>query len=69
VVGPKIKLINSAEEIAAEVDSILYSKDLANPLDYEDPRHRFFVSGTPQSFEEVGSKLLQRQIKAYQVQL
>jgi glutamate racemase len=68
VVGPNIKLINSAEEIAAEVDSILSSKDLANPLDYEDPRYRFFISGTPQSFEEVGSKLLQRQIKAYQVQ-
>jgi glutamate racemase len=69
VVGPNIKLINSAEEIAAEVDSILNSNDLANPLDCEEPRYRFFISGSPQSFEEVGSKLLQRPIKAYQVQL
>lgn len=69
VVGPSIKLINSAEEIAAEVETILNNSGMANPLEYEEPRLRFFVSGSPEPFEEVGSKLLQREIKAYQVHL
>jgi glutamate racemase len=69
VVGPSVRLINSAEEIAAEVKAILESEGMANPLNYEAPRYRFFVSGSPRPFEEVGSKLLQRTVKAYQVQI
>ena len=69
VVGPSVKLINSAEEIAAEVESILEDSGMLNPLNSETPRYRFFVSGTPKSFEEVGSKLLERPVKAYQVHL
>ncbi len=69
VVGPSVKLINSAEEIAAEVQSILNKSDMSNPLTTDNPRYRFFVSGSPESFEEVGSKLLDQDIKAYQVKL
>ena len=69
VVGPAVRLINSAEEIAAEVKDILTTRDLLNPLNTKKPRYRFFVSGNPQSFEEVGSKLLNCRIKAYQVSL
>lgn len=69
VVGPSVQLINSAKEIAAEVGDILKRDKTANPLSYEKPRYRFFVSGNPNSFEEVGSKLLSRKIKAYQVTL
>ncbi len=69
VVGPSVSLINSAEEIAAEVETILGSNSMANPLGSDKPRYRFFVSGSPESFEEVGAKLLEREIKAYQVTL
>ena len=69
VVGPSVKLINSAEEITAEVKAILKSNDMANPLVTEKSRHRYFVSGNPGPFEEVGSTLLERDVKAYQVQL
>jgi glutamate racemase len=69
VIGPSVRLINSAEEIAADVDVILKKNKMGNPLNSEAPRYRFFVSGAPASFEEVGSKLLHRSIKAYQVNL
>jgi glutamate racemase len=69
VVGPSIKLINSAEEIATEVEEILSANRMVNPLESEEPRYRFFVSGSPGPFEEVGAKLLRRDIRAYQVAL
>ncbi len=67
VVGPSVKLINSAEEITTEVISILEKGSMLNPLNCEKPRHRFFVSGHSPLFEEAGSKLLQSDVKAYQV--
>ncbi len=69
VAGPAVNLINSAQEIAADVEAILNANGMNNPLDSEDPRYRFFVSGSPEPFEEVGAKLLKREIKAYQVKL
>ncbi len=69
VVGPSVQLINSADEIAAEVGEILNKGNMINPLNSEKPRFRFFVSGSPTPFEEVGSKLLNRSVKAYQVTL
>lgn len=69
VVGPDIQLVNSAKEIAAEVEEILGGNANFNLLSNCEPRFRFFVSGNPKPFEEVGSKLLQRVVKAYQVQL
>ncbi len=68
-IGPSVHLINSAEEIAAEVGGILDAQNMANPLQGECPAYRFFVSGSPAPFEEVGSQLLNRRIKAYQVLL
>ena len=69
VVGPSVQLINSAEEIAAEVASILEEKKMGNPLNCDVARYRFFVSGNPAPFEAVGSKLLEREVKAYRVEL
>jgi glutamate racemase len=69
VVGPQVRLINSAQEIALETETILNEQGLNNPLNSETPRHRFFVSGEPGPFEEVGAKLLERPIKAYRVHL
>ncbi len=68
-VGPAVRLISSAEETAAEVEAILTQKQLLNPLGSDFPRHRFFVSGSPSLFEELGGRLLDRPIKAYQVLL
>lgn len=66
-VGPEVKLVNSAEEIARDVKAILTRQQLHNPLQCTDPGYRFFVSGNPHSFEEIASKMLNRRIKAYQV--
>ena len=68
-VGPAVRLISSAEETAAEVQEILTQRKLLNPLRGACPRHRFFVSGPPALFEEVGGRLLGRSIKAFQVLL
>ncbi|MFO7951607.1 MAG: glutamate racemase [Bacillota bacterium] len=69
VMGSSVKLINSAEEIVTEVDNILESSEQKNPLNSNNPRYRFFVSGDPRPFEEVSLKLLEQEIKAYQVRL
>lgn len=69
VVGPAVSLINSATEVARDVEVILSRNNLANPFEEEEPRYRFFVSGNTAPFEEVGSKLLEKPIKAYQVLL
>lgn len=69
VVGSSVNLVNSAKEIAAEVESILVDNKMSNPLDTDGAHHRFFVSGSPEPFEEVGTKLLDQEIKAYQVKI
>lgn len=69
IVGPQVELINSAEEIAAEIKRILEKTVMLNPLNSNQRRYRFFVSGNPGTFEEIGSKILQQKIRAYQVQL
>ncbi|HOL16879.1 MAG TPA: glutamate racemase [Bacillota bacterium] len=69
VVGPGVKLISSAEETAAEVKAILTATNLHNPLRSSNPGYRFFVSGSPKPFEEIGTKLLRQPVKAYQVLL
>lgn len=68
-VGPGVFLINSAEEIAREVKTILTAQQLHNPLQCPEPGYRFFVSGSSHPFEEVASKMLSRPIRAYQVTL
>lgn len=68
-VGSGVKLISSAEETVAEVREILTARALLNPLQSAAPRHRFFVSGMTAPFKEVGSRLLQREMKVYQVVL
>lgn len=68
-VGPAVRLISSAEETAVEVEAILTRNKLLNPLKGASPRHRFFVSGPPSLFEEVGGRLLGHPVKAYQVLL
>ncbi len=66
-VGPGVRLVNSAEEIARDVKAVLTGQQLHNPIQCSNPGYRFFVSGNPHSFEEVAAKMLRRQIKAYQL--
>lgn len=68
-VGPGVKLINSAREIAGNVEAILTERHLHNPIQCADPGYRFFVSGDPRSFGETATKMLRQEIKAYQVLL
>jgi len=67
VMGDGVELISSAEETARETRDVLTSSSLLNPLNSSEPRHRFFVSGKPFSFQEIGKKLLEREVKAFQV--
>lgn len=69
VMGKNVKLISSAEEIAREANEFFTSSDLFNPLNSQRGNNRFFVSGKPGTFEEIGKKLLGSNIKAYQVVL
>lgn len=68
-VSPGVKLINSAQEIAREVQAILTERRMHNPLQHAVPGYRFFVSGDPHSFEEIASKMLHRRIRAYRITL
>lgn len=67
VTGDEVTLISSAEETAVDARNVLENTSLLNPLNTNKPRHRFFVSGKPHAFEEIGEKLLGREVKAYQV--
>jgi len=67
VTGPSVKLINSAYEVAIEAEKTLLAMNLDNNIKKEELAESFFVSGNPASFAEIGSKLLERAIKAYQV--
>lgn len=67
VMGDEVELISSAQETALEVRQVLSSNNLLNPLNSSEVRHRFFVSGAPFVFQEIGKKLLKEDVKAFQV--
>ncbi len=57
VMGPDVRLIDSAEETAAAVDLALRSVGLEAPTDGT-PRHRFAVSDDEARFRQVGSRFI-----------
>ncbi|WP_239617588.1 glutamate racemase [Cohnella mopanensis] len=60
--GSDVVLINSAEETAREIHSILdANNELAKPN--EVPIHQFFCSGEPGKFQEIAQEWLGRQIR------
>lgn len=62
VLGPDVELINSAEETAREISTILYHRDhLARSN--QRPIHHFFCSGDPGIFQEIAQKWLGRQVQ------
>jgi glutamate racemase len=60
--GPGVALIDSAEETAREVGEILLRKGIGNDKDREGD-YRFFASGDPEEFREVGARFLQLPIR------
>ena len=62
LLGPGVALINSAEETAREVHEILERKGIGNRSDREG-RYRFFSTGDPEAFRQVGARFLQLPIR------
>jgi glutamate racemase len=62
LLGPRISLVNSAEEIAREVAEILERKGIGNGC-REEGSYRFFSTGDPELFRMVGARFLQLPIK------
>jgi glutamate racemase len=63
VMGPKVRLVDSAESVAADVVEILASKpDLAAHADAGAPEHHFFVTDAPGPFQQVAERFLGRPI-------
>ena len=57
VLGPKVKLVDSAHETALEVRSILTKADLLR-TDVAPPMHAFAASDSPLRFRQVGRRFL-----------
>jgi glutamate racemase len=62
LLGPHVSLINSAEETAREVAEILARKGIGNQEDREG-EYRFYASGDPEEFREIGARFLQLPIR------
>jgi len=61
VMGDSVRLIDSAEETAREVASILSVKDLMRPSG-EEVGHKFYVSDVPDKFTQITERFLGRNI-------
>ncbi|WP_031263538.1 glutamate racemase [Sporolactobacillus laevolacticus] len=55
--GSAIKLIDSGEETALEVSTVLYHKNLTRK-DRSQPVHQFYTTGSAQMMEAIGGQLL-----------
>lgn len=60
--GPHVSLINSAEETAREVGEILERKGTGN-VEGREGDYRFYASGDPEEFREIGARFLQLPIR------
>jgi len=61
VMGPAVRLVDSAEETAREVASVLSLKNLLRPSGGE-VTHKFYVSDVPDRFTQVAQQFLGRSI-------
>ncbi|MEA3369226.1 MAG: glutamate racemase [Candidatus Ratteibacteria bacterium] len=65
-IGREVKLIDSAREVAKELDEVLKTKRL--PLKEKGlPRDRFFVSDLPPKFRKIGERFLGRKLGKIQL--
>jgi glutamate racemase len=63
VMGPRVRLISSAQETAREVAGVLGSRRWLAPHGNV-PRHAFHTTGDPVEFARLGSTVLRRPIKS-----
>ncbi len=61
VMGRGVTLVDSAEEVAIEVDRILDAHGLANRSSTR-PSHKYFVSDDPKHFSEIGERFLKQKV-------
>lgn len=66
VMGPQVTLINSAEETAREVSTVLYHKGLLEKESTE-PVHRFLCSGDPELFRKIAREWLEEEVSVSHV--
>lgn len=57
VLGPGVRLVDSAETTAAAVEDLLRSRDLLAPAG-STPQRRYFVTDLPDRFAEIGTRFL-----------
>ncbi|MCL5736376.1 MAG: glutamate racemase, partial [Actinobacteria bacterium] len=62
LLGPRVSLINSAEETVTEVEEILERKGMANSMTREG-EYRFLSTGDAEEFRSVGARFLQLPIR------
>lgn len=70
VLGPKIRLVDSARETAREVEALLLAKGLASgkrELPFRE--HQFYVTDLPEQFAQLGRRFLGRPLDVKQVRL
>ena len=63
VIGNDVRLVDSGEETAAEVQRVLAEMDLLNSESTDPGKHKFYVSDFPQKFEETASRFLGRPLE------
>lgn len=57
VMGPRVNLVDSAQEVAREVKEVLHHLRLNQPVDRK-PRYQFLVSDKPQQFKKIARNFL-----------
>jgi glutamate racemase len=62
VLGDSVRLIDSAEETAAETKRVLAERGLLRPAGDAPPAHRFIASDAPEQFLRVGQRFLRSAI-------
>ena len=65
--GPRVALIDSAAETAAEIGRVLLQYGLDAPVGDSAPRHRFVASDDPKQFLELGQRFLGNAIECVDV--
>lgn len=63
VIGDDVRLVDSGEETAAEVQRVLAEMELLNSERVDPGKHKFYVSDFPQKFEETASRFLGRPLE------
>lgn len=66
--GQNVQLINSAEETAREISTVLFHKELM-AAQVDQPVHTFFTSGSPELFRQIATAWLGEEISVQEVNI